>query len=47
MYELITREMNTILSEGWTDGIAVSWGTSSIHHLLYKGYVSGTEKTPI
>jgi CubicO group peptidase (beta-lactamase class C family) len=47
MYENIKEEAKKIIEEGWTDGIAVLWGTNKECHSIYSGTISGTDFKPV
>ena len=47
MYENLKDEVKKIISEGWTDGMAVLWGTPSISHSIYSGIISGSDSIPV
>ncbi len=47
MHDALKEEVKKIVSEGWTDGMAVLWGTPSKSHSLYSGVISGTDSVPV
>lgn len=47
MYENIREEAKRIIDEGWTDGIAILWGTQNESHSVYTGTISGTDLKPV
>ena len=44
MNNSLNTEINKIIKEGWTDGIAMSWGSSSNFVTITDGIVSGNNK---
>ena len=47
MHEELKEEIKRIISEGWTDGMAVLWGTPSKSYSLFSGEISGSDSVPI
>lgn len=47
MYDVIKEEVKRIIGEGWTDGMAVLWGTPNETHSVYSGTISGTDSIPV
>jgi len=47
MLEAIKSEAKKIIDEGWTDGIAISWGTSTHKNFICDGKISGNPSCAI
>lgn len=47
MYKKINTEIRKIISEGWTDESAVTWGSIGKTHAIYARMISGTDNLPV